>query len=367
MQGADTRATIDALYEAAVIPELWPGVLDSIARQTHAALGTVFIYREGVHKNVGTPASDKLLRDYVALDRPTFNSRMHRSLARKNAGFMRDSDLFTHDELQRDEFYNDFLYPRGYGWVACSHFPLPNGDFVSVSFERNFSRGEFEDGYIGFLDDLRPHFGRAAVLSARLNLERARGMAEALNALGIPGAVIHSNGKLYAGNERFHRLIPDSVMDRRRVTLADGAADKLLADALARLEIMNAIGQSRSIPVAATATALPMIFHLLPVRGVANDIFAQSIALLIVTPVDRKSVPAAEVLQGLFDLTPSEARVARSIAEGSAIDQIANAAGVSRETVRTQLAAVLGKTGVRRQADLVAMLSGAALPREGGR
>jgi DNA-binding CsgD family transcriptional regulator len=82
---------------------------------------------------------------------------------------------------------------------------------------------------------------------------------------------------------------------------------------------------------------------------------------LIATPVDRGSVPTAEVLQGLFDLTPAEARVARGIGEGRTIDAIALASGVTRETVRTQLAAVLAKTGLNRQAELVALLSGKSL------
>jgi len=44
-----------------------------------------------------------------------------------------------------------------------------------------------------------------------------------------------------------------------------------------------------------------------------RDIFTQATALLVVTPVDRAAVPTAEVLQGLFDLTPAEARGAGGI------------------------------------------------------
>ena len=68
-------------------------------------------------------------------------------------------------------------------------------------------------------------------------------------------------------------------------------------------------------------------------------------------------VPTAEVLQGLFDLTPAEARVARAIAERRTVEAIAGMLGVSRETVRTQLKSVLAKTGMARQADLAALLA----------
>jgi DNA-binding CsgD family transcriptional regulator len=364
---ADTTDLIDDIYEAAVIPERWPHLLDDISRRTQSAFGTVFIFGNGVQKFVGTPESEKLVSDYVALDKPDFNSRIARSLSVNAPGFMTDADFFTEAEIANDPFYQDFMYPRGYGWVACTHFPLPSGDFVSVSFERNKSRGGYEPEVVAELDRVRPHFGRAAVLSARLGLQRASGMTEALGAVGIPGAVLKPNGTLYVANDHFQKLLPDVVLDRReRVRLADGGADLLLADAIARLNIKGANGQSRSIPLAAKDDHPAMIFHVVPVRGAANDIFSHGLALLIVTPVDKGVVPTAEVLQVLFDLTPAEARVARSIGEGRSIEAIALASGLSRETVRSQLAAVFGKTGVSRQAELAALLSGKGLPEISG-
>ena len=118
--------------------------------------------------------------------------------------------------------------------------------------------------------------------------------------------------------------------------VADAWADALLADALAALLIGNRHAVT-SIAVAATAERITMVLHLLPVRGAAHDIFTQSNALLVVTPVDRAAVPTAEVLQGLFDLTPAEARVARGIGMAETIDALADATGVNRETVRSQV------------------------------
>jgi DNA-binding CsgD family transcriptional regulator len=103
-----------------------------------------------------------------------------------------------------------------------------------------------------------------------------------------------------------------------------------------------------------------MVLHVIPVRGSARDIFTQATALLVVTPVDRAAVPTAEVLQGLFDLTPAEARVARGIGQAETIDTLADATGVNRETVRSQLKAVLSKTGLSRQQELVSLLAGKA-------
>jgi len=85
--------------------------------------------------------------------------------------------------------------------------------------------------------------------------------------------------------------------------------------------------------------------------------------LMIVTPVDKARVPSADLLQGLFDLTPAEARVARGIGEAQSVEAIAELIGTSRETVRTQLKAVLAKTGASRQSELVSLLAGKQLLR----
>ena len=68
---------------------------------------------------------------------------------------------------------------------------------------------------------------------------------------------------------------------------------------------------------------------------------------------------AGGLLQGLFDLSPAEARVACGIAERQTIEAIADELGVSRETVRCQLKSVLAKTGTKRQLDLALLLVGA--------
>ena len=98
-------------------------------------------------------------------------------------------------------------------------------------------------------------------------------------------------------------------------------------------------------------------------RRAAQDIFSRSVAILVVTPVQRAAAPSAAIVKGLFDLTPAEARVACGIGEAKSVEMLAAAIGVSRETVRVQLKAVLAKTGLGRQAELANLLSGLAVPR----
>jgi DNA-binding CsgD family transcriptional regulator len=151
-------------------------------------------------------------------------------------------------------------------------------------------------------------------------------------------------------------------VDRRdRLHLTDQDADRLLAMTFSGEPFAGNSSAVNSIPVAASEGFPPYILHLLPVRGAAQDIFSQAIFLLVVTPVDRAAVPSAEVLQGLFDLTPAEARLAGLVGQAKSPREAARILGITEGTARTALKRVLAKTGVRRQAELASLLSGKAL------
>jgi DNA-binding CsgD family transcriptional regulator len=357
------EALVDRIYEAAVVPEAWPAVLQDLSDIGEGALASLFVINDvGDIRWVGTPAADALISEYVALNRPGFNSRIARRIRLPNPGFVGDLDYITLPEIEVDPFYQDFLYPRGYGWVAATHVLSPTGENMSVSVERHRTRGPFERDVMDRLDVFGPHLARASLLASRLGLTRAQAMTRALEKVGLPTAVLGPSGRPLAMNPLFEVLIPAVAVDgpaRLRLTLP--GADDLFSAALASLRLFDVGNDIRSVPLAAEGDRPPMIFHVLPVRGRAHDIFSMASAVVIVTPVVPAKIPSAEVLQGLFDLTPAEARVARAIGNGETVTDIAQTVGLSRETVRTQLKAILYKTGLGRQAELAALLSGIAI------
>ncbi|MDO9563419.1 MAG: LuxR C-terminal-related transcriptional regulator, partial [Bradyrhizobium sp.] len=106
-----------------------------------------------------------------------------------------------------------------------------------------------------------------------------------------------------------------------------------------------------------------LVVHIIPIRRSAHDIFAGSYALLVVTPVSAPAAPPVELMRSLFDLTASEARVARGLAVGETLEEIAASGGVAISTVRSQLRQVLEKTGCARQAEVVSLLASVTLDR----
>jgi len=357
---AHSEALIDRIYEAGLIPSRWPALLGELGAAVGGDGGFLFGVRDGYVSAVNSAEYDALMPVFLNEGWSERDPNLPRAIALNRAGFVTDYDLLTEEEIATNEVYRNFYRKHGIGYRAGTLIPMPSGDSVALVLPRHQDRGPVPREVVHALDGLRPHLARASMAANRLGFERAQAQVDALEGLGLPAVVLRGGGRVFAANELFEALMPALFQDRaERVAVTDLAADALLAGALRELAFAGS-RTVKSMPVAATAAHVPMVVHVIPVRGLARDVFTQASALLVVTPVDRAAVPTAEVLQGLFDLTPAEARVARAIAQAETIDALADASGVNRETVRSQLKAVLSKTGLSRQQELVSLLAGKA-------
>ncbi len=354
------EALEDLIYEAAIVPERWADVLDRLA-QIAGAEGAILLAADMQNLRwLSSQTLAKVMEDFASGGWAGVGTRTQRLLQAQHAGFILEEDVFSAQELADDALIRDFLRPRGLGWATATALPLPTGDTLIFSIERRYADGPVPRAATEILDSFRPHLARAALLSARLKLERVRAAVEALELIDLPAAILTHKATVQTVNGSFAQLIPSLVRDRRdRVTLADPAADALLAQALSS----GPARESRSIPIPSDGRHPAMVAHLIPMRGLARDIFAGSASIMVMMPVLPGRVPGPELLEGLFDLTAAEARIARGIAGGATLAVLAAAQGVSVETIRSQLKATFAKTGVTRQVDLARLISGLNLKR----
>jgi DNA-binding CsgD family transcriptional regulator len=346
---------VDRIYECSLVPELWPGVLHEVGRIAEAGASLVIINADVTSWTASRIAHEGTAK-FVNGGWLWRGQLVARLFAARQAGFLTELDLFTTDELDLEPIYRDLWRPRGVGWVVATAIPIPTGEKVSFVLPRLTERGPVEHTVVQKLDELRPHLARSALLSARLQLERARIASETLAALGLPALVLNEQGKVLAANHLIEALtgyVHWRAQDR--VALKDRGADNLLRDAIAAIDVAG--GSVRSFPVRDTGAEAMMVAHVIPIRLSARDIFVRCVAALVLTPVALPQAPPVELVQSLFDLTPAEARVARSLAAGETVDAIASARGVSQNTVRDQVRGVLEKTGCHRQTDVVALLT----------
>lgn len=349
------EALIDKIYECAFVPEGWPDVLDSLAEISDARGGLVCVANSSVMSWTTSPALQESFEEYVTQGWQRRGGLRERLFSNMHAGFVRECDLFSPDELEKDEVYRDYMLPRGLGPTAGFAVPSPTGDMIALTIQRDSARGSVEPDILQKLDALRPHLARSMLTSARLQFQRAEMASEALALIGLPALVFDVQGKTLAANalmESLKKHLSWRAFDR--AALRDPLADRLWRQAI---ETIASDAAPRSFPVRA-AEGPAMVAHVVPVRGVARDVLVRCAGVLILTSVVLPQAPPVELVRSLFDLTPAEARVARHLASGRSVGEIAAEAELAESTVRSQIRGVMEKTGCRRQLEVATLLGG---------
>src|SRR5215813_10032384 len=147
---------VDDIYEAAVIPERWFGVLDELAHLADAE-GTL---------------------------------------------------LFAAAPGEQRRICSEQIRPRMQAWVDspyCQNNPAAGTWYRS---------GPVLPEVTARLDPLRPHLVRAALLAARFGLRRARATVEALNLIGLPAAVLADRGGRWRRTRGSSPMRPTSASER---------------------------------------------------------------------------------------------------------------------------------------------------------
>ena len=221
---------------------------------------------------------------------------------------------------------------------------------------------------------LLPHLRQYVRVRSALAEARALGASAAALLDNTRAGVVQLDrrGRIVAANDSAGELLRlnDGLSDESGVLCAGGAEDDarlqgLLARALPR---GGGAGASGSMLVRRPSSRPRFVLHVKPVAGGEEDFRSRRVAalVLIVDPVRRLRLDTARVA-ALLGLSPTEAAVAVSLAEGRTMREIAAATGREYATVRTHLKRVFAKLGVSRQyeaAQVVVALSQVAGSRD---
>ncbi len=202
---------------------------------------------------------------------------------------------------------------------------------------------------------LAPHFATALRVLAGLERERARSaMSEqAFARLDFGWISLSSRGTIVDSDSHADRLLRESGLLLRgaydRLVPSDPAIDRQLTTLL-----KDFAANPRARPRAINLSHDPWIDILVaPLRLDALAGGKDAVAVVYLRG-DRSSLETrAEQLVDLFDLTPSEARMAWSMVQGLSIAEAAKEHGLTIETARNYSKKIYAKTGARGQVDLV--------------
>lgn len=349
---------IDQIYEAAFIPDQWEHVCDLISCHVDAFSMSLITAKDQSFQWTCSPIVRDDMERFSHNPLRFQNVRPQRHLLLSPFSFMRDTDLMSIEEIEHDPIYTEFLHPRGLGWTVGDMFQEPSGHTIIFDILRQRDRGPFERSQVDQLNLLRPHLARAATMASRLAFERINAAVQALELAGLPAAVISTAGKVITANDLLQNFAPQITVTAFDKLIFEYSATNTTFAALLDRERVAPTSLGCSLPLPRTENHPPSVIHLVPVTGNARDIFSGAAYFAIITAVDRSKVINAETIQGLFDLSPSEARVARLLALGNDVSATAGELSVSVSTVRTHVKSILNKSGVHRQADFIACVSG---------
>jgi DNA-binding CsgD family transcriptional regulator len=354
--GAPMIDFIELIYEAAFFPERWNPVLQKASELSASASAQVFFFSDNAPPRGMTLENVRPLFDkFIVGDTWKFSEGTQKMCAMQPASFVAVDDFLSPEELAHDPA-RIMLREAGIGAMACSAVAMPTGELATFVFEKWLKDGAFTREEIRRLNVLRPHLARASLVAGRLRVERAGATTSALELMGLPAAVLSATGRVVAANSHLKQM--DAALlpvAHGGFAIADRDANHLFQKTVTRLQHNDTtIG---SIPVPPISGNPAFVVHLLPLRRAAHDIFSGADTLVLATPITPSAlVPSASLLNALFDLTPTEARLAADLASGLTLAAYAAQHGVTVKSARTYLERIYRKTGTHQQSQLVALL-----------
>ncbi|MDN3574934.1 helix-turn-helix transcriptional regulator [Methylobacterium longum] len=179
-------------------------------------------------------------------------------------------------------------------------------------------------------------------------------LLEVFDRMAIGGVLLAATGQVLAINETAQRTLQDhfNLSDPSK-QLLDATKREFVGSLLRRCSgrVQRDCGDWIIID---RENKRPLILNLVALPGSADD--GPDTVLMLLDP---EIAPEGNsfALQRIFRLSPAEARLALSLASGATLAEAAEAYGVCVATARAQLKAVFQKTGARRQAELVLLIS----------
>jgi DNA-binding CsgD family transcriptional regulator len=344
----------DDIYQAAFVFELWPKVLDRISRAIGAEGALLANLNDANLPWIASEGVQDLISAFFEEGWAYDNARTHALLTIPHRGFMSDADHLDQEWMAEQAIYRDFLWPRGFGYAAGTTIESPGAVVIGISIEKKRELGPVSGADLEFLDQLRPHLSRSALLANRLEFAKVDAAVQALKMADVAAATIRADGRLLSANsllEQFAHSVRVGAHDL--LHFSNAAADTFYR----RMTETGSKRKGQSFPIPATEFSPPAILHFVPISGVAREIFLQAAYFLLITSTRNKEPPPAELIKGLFDLTATESRIAEKLVRGHVIAEIAQQERSGVETVRSHVKAILHKAGMSTQRDFIAAMS----------
>ncbi len=310
---------------------------------------------------------EKFLRDFTQLLGGPATTTLHRNLAREEHGFgfAVGGDSLAQSWYASSEEFGSTKGHASYEGTARGRKRKPGAALVSAL---DMHHDPPEPAVLATIELILPHIRTALQLRHRLAETDviARNYTDVLDSLRAGVVLLNDRGECIFVNREAQRLCAaDDGIYIRESRLGAHRPDEhqLLSRLIARAAALGAgetappgdavsIHRRNAPPMKISAVALSSRNGVLK----RSSTKIASLAVFIRTVDDGLST-LPSLLMTTFGLTSAEARLGAQLFEGCSLTQAAERNNVSRETVRVQLRSIFDKTHVRRQAELLRLIS----------
>jgi DNA-binding CsgD family transcriptional regulator len=345
-----------ALVEGAFESPPWSSFLDRLRQQARADYASLIFRPPGLPTNTvlhlysgrrSPPHVQRLYQESFYRRDPTPYHTM------REAQVYRLDDLLQRSDPAREAYVRDVMVPSGMNALRMMRIVEAGG--VSAWLTVTRTTGDFRTADEVLLHSLAPHLKAVLRSFIALEVERTRALlaGEAIQRLDYGWIALAADSSVLEADVQGRMILERSGVLRQdpqgRLTAASRQAARRIVAAIRTLA-----AEPNARPRAMVLCRDPWLDMLLvPANRAVTS--AKSVPAVIAY-VHGDSVLAAdrcEQLAQLFDLLPSESRLALALSRGMSIAEAAAELGLTVETARTYSKSIYAKMGARGQSDLV--------------
>jgi DNA-binding CsgD family transcriptional regulator len=360
------------IYDAALEAGRWPAVLARVVDFV-GGHGGCLLAKDSTSRDIDAHWQTGVAPHYMRLYTETYSKLG--PLAALTFGdvgqIVSVPDIMSYKEFRGSRFFREWAQPQGWVDVAVAVIEKSADRWGFLGISRNATNGMADDEMRRRMALVVPHVRRAQRVGHALERRQADAAAfsdvldhlsAGLFLLDVHGRIVHTNGaadamlsdggllraiggRLVAGAAPVERTLRETALTTRDERVPNGRDGVVIP--------LRAGDGERYI-----ARALPLASATPGSAGAAPE----AATAVFVRRATMESPSPPDIIAETYRLTPTELRVLTALVDIGGVPDVAAALGVAETTVKTHLGRLFAKTGTRRQAELVKLVAGFAMP-----
>lgn len=353
------ESLIDQVYLAAHDDAVWQTFVQDAGRLFGSTVAGLELAASKNPLNRNTAAQinfdlNALEKYFEEFNSPHNNIGIRAVLAATPGKAFRISDFMSAEQFKTDPSTRAILHAQAINRGLMVSLCRPGTDFAWFNLYRNSHDGEddYTQDDVARFTTLGDHMLRSARLRDRLNFSTDRpSSAHADHFLGdhySDGLIsVSQSGHIITLDDNAERILDADLGLRVFQGKLKSCTKNGNSDPEAFQAFLNARNAGASHPyVVPVRHGLVLVVHRYLVPYSISFAHQSATCILRIAVVNLGAEVNAHVMAGLFGLTPAETTVVSALTHTPSASEAARQLGVSRETVKTHLRSIYGKTGV---------------------